>query len=158
MRSYMRGVAMAKVCIICAKEVKSGQKVADDIVVRSIRRAKQALHIAKNNELVVCADDLEAHRKKRQGYERNLAVYMVIAGIVLMLLVFVPIFTTGFSAYSIILGLLLSSLLVALPVITSHTPALEGAIAAAAPEGKPAGTPASKPAGKKPAAKKKGKK
>jgi hypothetical protein len=117
---------MARVCIICGNEVKSGSAVADDLVIKSIRRAKQALHIAKNNELVVCENDLEAHRKKRQGYERNLAVYVVIAGIVLVLLVIVPFFTSGFSAYSFILGVLLSALLVLLPVVTSHTPALDG--------------------------------
>ena len=115
---------MAKVCIICSQEVKQGHAVADDAVIRSIRRAKQLLHIAKNNELVVCDKDLEAHRKKRQGYERNLAVYMVIAGIVLVLLVFLPIFTTGFSAYAVLVGVLFAALLVVMPVITSHTPAL----------------------------------
>jgi hypothetical protein len=120
---------MARVCIICGNEVKSGAAVADDLVIRSIRRAKQALHMARNNELVVCGPDLEAHRKKRQGYERNLAIYIVIAGIVLVFLVVVPIFTTGFSPYSFLLGLLLASLLIVLPVVTSHTPALEGTAA-----------------------------
>ena len=115
---------MAKVCIICSQEVSHGHAVADDAVIRSIRRAKQALKIAKNNTLVVCEKDLEAHKKKRQGYERNLAVYMVIAGIVLALLVVLPIFTTGFSAYAVLIGVLFASLLVFLPVLTSHTPAL----------------------------------
>lgn len=137
---------MAKVCIICQQET-AGAKVADDIVIRGIRRAKQALGIAKNNELVVCRNDMEAYVKKRRSYERNLAVYMAIAGIVLVLLVFVPIFTTGFSAYAVLLGMLFAALLVLLPVVTSHTPALEGAVqiaekataaAAQAPAGKSA--------------------
>ena len=137
---------MARVCIICGNEVKSGSAVADDLVIRSLRRAKQWLHIARNNELVVCESDLEAHRKKRQGYERNLAVYMVIAGIVLVLLVFLPIFTTGFSLYAVLVGLLFAALLVLMPVITSHTPALAGAQKAPADEKKTAGKQA---AGKK---------
>ena len=115
---------MAKVCIICSQEVKSGHAVADDAVIRLIRRAKQSLRIAKNNELVVCEKDLEAHKKKRQGYERNLAVYMVIAGIVLVLLVFLPIFTTGFSVQAVLVGVLFAALLVFMPILTSHTPAL----------------------------------
>jgi len=139
---------MARVCIICSQEVPHGHAVADDAVIRFIRWAKQSLHIAKNNELVVCEKDLEAHKKKRQGYERNLAVYMVIAGIVLVLLVFLPIFTTGFSAYAVLVGLLFAALLVGMPIITSHTPALVGA----------AGAQAKMPAVKKPSGKKQAKK
>ncbi|MFA6327951.1 MAG: hypothetical protein WCY41_00730 [Candidatus Micrarchaeia archaeon] len=135
---------MAKVCIICSQEVAQGRAVADDFVIRSIRRAKQSLHIAKNNELVVCEKDMEAYKKKRQGYERNLAVYMVLAGIVLVLLVFLPVFTTGFSAYAVLVGVLFSALLVLLPVITSHTPAL-----AQKPGEQKKAAPAKKAAGKK---------
>jgi len=141
---------MAKVCIICSQEVKQGRMVADDAVIRFLRWAKQSLHIAKNNELVVCESDLEAHKKKRQAYERNLAVYMVIAGIVLVLLVFLPIFTTGFSLYAMAVGVLFAALLVLMPVITSHTPALAGAPGA---QGAPAA--AKKAAWKKQPAKKK---
>jgi len=126
---------MARVCIICSQVVKQGHAVGDDAVIRSIRWAKQSLGIAKNNELVVCDKDLEAHRKKRQGYERNLAVYMVIAGIVLVLLVFLPIFTTGFSIPATLVGVLFAALLVFMPVLTSHTPALAGA---SAPQASPA--------------------
>jgi len=126
---------MAKVCIICSQEVESGHAVADDAVIRSIRWAKQSLGIAKNNTLVVCGKDLEVHKKKRQGYERNLAVYMAIAGIVLVILVFLPIFTTGFSVSATLVGLLFAALLVFMPVLTSHTPALA---AASAPQPKPA--------------------
>jgi len=115
---------MAKVCIICSQDVTQGHAVADDAVIRFIRWAKQSLHIAKNNVLVVCEKDLEVHKKKRQGYERNLAVYMVISGIVLVLLVFLPIFTTGFSITAVLVGMLLAALMVLMPVITSHTPAL----------------------------------
>ncbi len=124
--------------------------VADDAVIRSIRWAKQSLHIAKNNTLVVCEKDLEAHKKKRQGYERNLAVYIVIAGIVLVLLVLLPIFTTGFSLYAVLVGLLFAAILVLMPVITSHTPAL-----AEAQKTPPAGK---KAAGKEAAGKKQVKK
>ena len=115
---------MAKVCIICGKEVTKGHAVADDMVICSIRRAKQAFNIAKNNELMVCESDLAVYKKKRQGYERNLAIYMVVAGIVLVLLVLLPIFTTGFSLYAVAVGVLFAAVLVIMPVITSHTPAL----------------------------------
>ena len=135
---------MAKVCIICSQEVKHGHAVADDAVIRFIRHVKQSLNIAKNNELVVCEQHLEAHKKKRQGYERNLAVYMVIAGIVLVLLVVLPIFTTGFSAYAVLVGVLFASLLVFMPVLTSHTPAL-----APAAEAHKKPLVVKKPAGKK---------
>ena len=136
---------MAKVCIICGNETKGGRHVADDAVIRFLRWAKRSLHIAKNNELMVCDADMEAYMKKRQGYERNLAIYMVIAGIVLVLLVFLPIFTTGFSAYAVLMGLLFAAILIILPVLTSHTPALEEGAATQ----QPAAADTKKAAGKK---------
>ena len=114
---------MAKVCIFCYKE-KDGRPVADDFVIRTIRKAKEALHIAKNNTLVVCPECMETYAKKRAKYERDLAIHAAIGGLVLLLFVLLPLFTTGFSIVSVLLGLLLFCLIMAFTVF-SHCPKME---------------------------------
>jgi hypothetical protein len=103
----------------------SGRTVADDAVIRAIRNVKTMLRIAKNNELVVCADCMEAYRAKRAKYERDLAIHAVIGGLVLLLFVLLPLFTSGFSLVSVLLGLLLFGLIMLLSVF-SHCPKIEG--------------------------------
>lgn len=120
---------MAKVCIICYQE-KSGTPVLDDAVIRAIRGMKQRLNVAKNNTLVVCEGCMEAYRKKRQKYERDLVMHVVLAGVVLVVFVLAPIFTSGFSLAAVVLGVLLAALIVALSVF-SHCPKIA---AAPAPE------------------------
>lgn len=114
---------MAKVCIFCYKE-KDGAAVKDDFVISSIRKVKRAIGIAKNNTLVVCSDCTETYTEKRTKYERDLVMHAVVGGLVLLLFVFLPIFTTGFSIVSILLGLLLFLLIMALSVF-SHCPKVE---------------------------------
>jgi hypothetical protein len=113
---------MAKACIICGEEVASGRPVQDDAVIKAIRAVKQSLGVARNNELVVCGGHMEAYQKKRQAYERKLAVYAVISAAVLAFFIFLPIFTTGFSLYSSFAGFALAAFVMLLAVVTSHTP------------------------------------
>lgn len=120
----MELIHMAKVCIICYQE-KSGVAVQDDAVIRAIRGVKQKLNMAKNNTLVVCEGCMEAYRKKRQKYERDLVMHVVLAGVVLIVFVLAPIFTSGFSIAAIVLGVLLAALIVALSVL-SHCPKVAG--------------------------------
>ena len=116
---------MAKVCKICEKETAHGKRVEDDAVIQAIRKVKQALRIAKNNELMVCEGCLEVYSKKREKYERNLVMHVIIAALVLLAFIMLPLFTSGFSLWSVILGLLLAALVVALSTF-SHTPKIEG--------------------------------
>ena len=115
---------MAKVCIICYQE-KNGAAVLDDAVITTIRRIKRKLNMAKNNTLVVCVGCMETYWKKRQKYERDLVMHVVLAGIVLIVFVLAPIFTSGFSIPAILLGVLLAALIVALSVF-SHCPKVAG--------------------------------
>ena len=112
---------MARVCIICTKETQKGQRVEDDFVIRIIRRAKRSLRIAKNNELVVCESCMEAYRKRRENYEKNLVMHVVLAAVVLIIFAVLPIFTTGFSLPALLLGIVLGGMIVALSVF-SHCP------------------------------------
>ena len=117
---------MAKACVVCHKEgVQEGYLVEDDLVIRSIRAAKQKLGIAKNNVLVVEKGCLEAYRPKRAKYERDLAIHAAIGALVLLVFVLLPIFTTGFSIVSVLLGLLLFCLIMAFTVF-SHCPKIAG--------------------------------
>lgn len=112
---------MARVCIICGKVAARGHKVEDDFVICGIRRIKRALHMAKNNELVVGPDCLEEYKKKRQKYERTLMTHVILAALVFLLVALLPIFTSGFSIYAVLLGALLALMIIGLAIL-SHVP------------------------------------
>jgi len=114
---------MAKVCIVCHNE-KNGRSVADDAVIRTIRRVKNSLGIATNNKLVVCDGCMGAHEEKRKKYERELAMHLVLGGLALLLFILLPIFTGGFSLMSVFLGLVLFLFITALSVL-QYSPKLE---------------------------------
>ncbi|MEM4348626.1 MAG: hypothetical protein QXN37_03595 [Candidatus Anstonellaceae archaeon] len=114
---------MAKVCIMCEKET-DGFLVLDDYVIRFIRAVKNAFGIAKNNTLVVCSSCLEEYKKKRARYEKDLAIHAVIGGFVLLVMTFLPIFTSGFSITAVFFGLLLFGMIMALSVF-SHCPKID---------------------------------
>lgn len=115
---------MAKVCIVCSKEVAGGYKVEDDFVIRAIRKLKRYLGVARNNELYVCEGCVEEYRKKRSKYERELVTHAVLASIVLIVMVVLPIFTSGFSLMAVALGLLLAAIIMAFSIF-SHRPKIE---------------------------------
>ncbi|MCX8175017.1 MAG: hypothetical protein N3E51_02325 [Candidatus Micrarchaeota archaeon] len=110
---------MAKVCIICEKET-DGSAVADDFVIRTIRAVKQRFGIAKNNILVVCSSCMEEHRKRRERYERNLVMHVLVAAIILFAFVLLPVFTTGFSVSALVLGILLAAIIIGLSIFSHH--------------------------------------
>lgn len=62
---------MVKVCIIDQKE-SDGIPVKDDLVLKSIRRIKQAFKISTGNQLVVCKTHLEEAKQKRSKFEKSL--------------------------------------------------------------------------------------
>lgn len=128
---------MAKVCIICSQE-KSGSMVLDDAVIKAIRGIKKRFGMAKGNTLVVCALCMEKHKEKRRKYERDLVIHVVIAGIVLVVFVLAPIFTSGFSLSSLVAGLLLAALIIGLSVFSYSPKIAEDAKAAAQKDAKEA--------------------
>lgn len=114
---------MAKVCIVCYKEVSSNHLVQDDIVIRAIRAIKQRLGNAKNNTLVVCDSCMAEHKKKRESFERSLVMYIALGGLVFLLFAFLPLMSGGFSIASLLLGLVVGGLLVSLSIFR-HWPKL----------------------------------
>lgn len=117
-------VQRKKACIICLKEVESGTPVEDEPLIIAIRKVKQRFNIAKNNELVVCQNDMEEYLKKRKKYETNIAIYSVIAAIVVGAFIFLPLFLGTFSLPSIITSIGFALFIIILPIISSYTPAL----------------------------------
>lgn len=119
---------MARVCIVCHNECRGGYPVQDDIVMHTIRNAKKRFGVAQNNELMVDDGCFEEHRKKRERFERDLAMHAVFAAIVLMVFILLPIFSGSFSLASVFLGILLGCLIVGLSVLhywpkTAYSPA-----------------------------------
>lgn len=126
---------MARVCIVCQKEVSAGYPVEDDAVIRAIRKAKQSLKMAKNNELVVEESCLEAHKKKREKFEKDLVMHVVVGAIILIIFTFLPVFSpSGFSLQALVLGVVLAALVVGLSVF-SHWPKIAQAPKAAVAAG-----------------------
>jgi hypothetical protein len=70
---------MAKsMCIMCGKE-RGGLPVIDDPVLRSLRWIKRNItKNPKNFELVVCKECFLNYKKKREGYERKMIIYIVL--------------------------------------------------------------------------------
>lgn len=123
---------MAKVCIVCEKEME-GYPVEDDAVIHAIRKIKRKFNVAKNNELVVCENCLPEHKKKREKFEKNLVMHVVIAAVVLIIFFFVSIFSpSGISLSGIFLGMVLAALVVGMSVF-NHWPKIAAKAAAREP-------------------------
>lgn len=124
---------MAKVCIICGKEIKKiegASKVKEDVVIESLRKIKKRFGIAKNNELFVCEEDYEKYREKRKQFERNFTFASALAAAILFLLIIVPIFFGSLpSLGSIFFGLVVGIFLILMALI-SYLPAVEGKVEA----------------------------
>ncbi len=116
---------MAKACIVCYKEVASGHPVEDDAILRTMRRMKQHFKVAKNNELVVEKSCLDGYRKKREKFEKDLVMHVVLAAVVLIVFIVLPIFSGGFSAWVLLAGILLAAMLIGLSVL-SYCPKVKG--------------------------------
>lgn len=124
------GENMGPVCINCEKE-GPGTPVKEDWVIRGIRSVKQRLNIARNAQLVVCADCLEKHEEKRKKFEKNLVMYAGIAVILtFLLLAFALFFGSNTDLWAILRILFLGACLVALFVVLAffhYVPAVQGA-------------------------------
>jgi len=119
---------MARKCIVCQKEVSVGGgavRVQEDLMIRSIRRAKETLRIAKGNELYVCAADLKVHADKRKAYEKNVMIYAVVGGAAFLVLAGLPLISGRFNLGFIAGAMFLSALIVLVPVFFKYVPAAE---------------------------------
>lgn len=116
-----------KVCIACQKDVegKKATPIKEDRIIRSIRAIKSFLHMAKNNELYVCEDDLNAQLERRRSFEGTMLLAAILAGIIILLLLFTFVFSGRFDFFAFFSGIVLSLFVLALPLF-KYAPAIEG--------------------------------
>jgi len=102
------------VCIVCGKE-KAGHPVQEDPVLSTIRAAKERLGRATGNSLVVCGDDVEAARGKRERFEKYLMWYGLLAAAMFFLVLY-----SSRSLASIVVGALAAAFLLALSLVNYY--------------------------------------
>jgi hypothetical protein len=116
---------MAKVCIVCRKEIENGNPVKEDVIIRFIKKIKQKTGTIQNNVLMVCDADLETYKKKRQNFEKMAVLHATAAVIVVAILFLAPIILGApFSIVNLFFALILGIMIAALAIL-SYTPGLE---------------------------------
>lgn len=116
-----------KICIVCQKEVEPGRaaRIREDTMIQGIRKAKQWIGIAKNNELYVCEQDYDAHVQRRKGFEKNLVISSVIGAGLVVFLLFLPLLAGRLDIGNIISAVGVGVLVVVAVVFFSYTAAIE---------------------------------
>ncbi|HLD60059.1 MAG TPA: hypothetical protein VI912_03635 [Candidatus Bilamarchaeaceae archaeon] len=122
-----------KVCIVSQNELKgtslrSARRVKDDFILGSIRKVKQFLRIAQNNELYVSKKHLAEYLEKRKKYEKRAGLFSAIAVIVVIVLIGLPLLSGIFDIVNVIAALFLGLLLITFALLPNYTPALEGKV------------------------------
>lgn len=109
---------MATYCIICGKK-KKGVAVTEDRVLRLLRWFKgNVTHDLKGNSLVVCNEDLEAYKKKRDHFNSRQKIYLAL-GVIFAILGLIA----SFSLKSITVSALVIVALYLISLI-NYTPGL----------------------------------
>lgn len=118
-----------KVCIVCQKEIKGkgSPKVKEDNAIRFIRKIKQKVGVAKNNELYVCKEDIETHTKRRKDFEKNLIVSSVLAAGLVIFLIGLPLLMGTLDLGNLIGSIFIGALIILVVVFFRYTPAIEPA-------------------------------
>ncbi len=119
-----------KVCIVCQKDIsgKSAVPVKEDIIIRTIRSFKQFFHIATNNELFVCSDDVPVHEERRKSFERSMIFFGVLSAIVVLLLVGTLLLSGRFDIFAFISAILIGIFILLLSIVFKYSPAIETGI------------------------------
>ncbi len=119
-------INMAKVCIICQKGISgNAAKVKNDGVIDAIRKIKNALKVAQNNELYVCNADMQAYADRRKKFEKDVVAYGVLALAVVIMLVGLPLLGGKFDIIVLIYSLLLGTIVFVLGAMIKYVPAIE---------------------------------
>ncbi|VVB97969.1 Uncharacterised protein [uncultured archaeon] len=122
---------MAKVCIICEKEIQPGSdyyRVRDDAIIKAIRAVKQRLGVAKNNELCVDQGCLPKYRERRKKFEKNIIFYVALGVIVFVLINGLQLMAGAFSIVAFIASLFLAVLIAGLAILNYATPPIDEAM------------------------------
>jgi len=114
---------MVKACIIC-HETKPGAEVEDTLMLRSLRRLKADFAPVQilwgkptGNTLVVCSECMEKFQKKRKSYEGKVLLHVLLSAGLLVFIIVLPIIGGTFTFGSLLVGLVLGAMLLALPLL-----------------------------------------
>jgi len=114
---------MVEACVIC-HEFKSGNPVEDTLMLRTLRKLKADFPPIQilwgkptGNTLVVCAGCEEKFLKRRKGFEGKVLLHAVLSAGLVVFIVVLPLISGTFTIGSIIVGLLLTAMLMALPLL-----------------------------------------
>ncbi len=96
-----------KVCIMCGKE-RDGLLIKEDMVLKGLRWIKRNItRNERNYTLVVCKDDFLAYKKKRDGYERKMVIYVSLGIVFLVALALVSDAKLGAIAVGLVITIFL---------------------------------------------------
>jgi hypothetical protein len=99
--------------------------IQEDFIIRSIRKIKQTIKIATNNELYVCSDDLEAHKKKRKSFERSMIFFGVLAAAVVLLLIATILLSGRFDIFAIISAFIIGAFILIFSIVFKYAPNIQ---------------------------------
>ncbi|MCX8163296.1 MAG: hypothetical protein N3D10_01945 [Candidatus Micrarchaeota archaeon] len=116
---------MAKICIVCEKEIVEGYKIKESFVLDIIRKIKNKLKILKNNELFVCPNCLEEYKKRRKKFNNSLLINSIIAVLIFLVIIALPlIYNQEFKIESILVLIILVGFLSFFSLL-SYIPSIE---------------------------------
>ena len=120
-----------RVCIVCQKDMagKKATPIREDFIIKSIRKVKQTVNLATNNELYVCDDDMEEHKKKRKSFERSMIFFGVLAAAVVILLLGTILLSGRLDIFAIISAFVIGAFILLFSIVFKYAPNIdEGAI------------------------------
>lgn len=124
-----------KVCVSCEKDV-AGRKavpIREDRIIRAIRAIKKTLNIAQMNELYVCADCMEEHKKKRKSFEKTMLFASILAALLALMVLLSPLLSGDLEPWGLFSGLVLALFVLTLPIYFKYAPAMESSAMAEIP-------------------------
>ena len=123
LRTQVEGEKMVEACIIC-HEFKTGTPVEDTLMLRSLRKLKADFPPIQlvwgkptGNTLVVCPECADKYAKRRKGYEGKVLLHALLSAALLVFIVVLPLVSGTFTLGSIVVGVLLTAMLMALPLL-----------------------------------------
>ncbi len=116
-----------RICIVCQKDMegKPVVPIKEDAIIRTIRKVKQSLNMAQNNELCVCEADVPAHEKRRKEFERSLVLFGVLAAVVVVLLVATLLMSGRFDIFAFLSAIVIGLCILLFAILFKYAPALE---------------------------------
>ncbi len=115
-----------KVCISCESDVagKKAWPIKEDRIIKAVRALKKALGIAKMNELYVCANCLDKHKARRQGFEKSMLFASVLGGLIVIVMLGMVLLSGKLDLWAVVSSFVIGGFVIALPLFR-YAPAVQ---------------------------------